>query len=131
LIEGAAVGALAVGGDNDPEAVAAARTNARAAGIRVDIEQWDARALPLKDQSVDRIVTNLPWGRQIPVDEELSNFYRSVCAEMMRVLAPGGRIALLTSTPDLLQWDGLKPDSMMEISLFGQTPTIAVYTTIR
>ena len=45
-----------------------ARANAAAAGVDVPIEQWDARALPLPDRSVERVVTNLPWGRQVAVD---------------------------------------------------------------
>jgi tRNA G10 N-methylase Trm11 len=97
------------------------------AGINVDIQTWDARALPIPDQSISRIVTNLPWGRQIVVDEPLERFYGDVCAEMERVLAPGGRIAVLTSTPQLLRFNQLRQERAIEISLFGQTPTIALY----
>jgi tRNA (guanine6-N2)-methyltransferase len=127
LIEGALMGAVAMGGDSDPEAISAAHTNASAAGASVDIQTWDARALPLQDESVDRIVTNLPWGRQIVVDEPLERFYEDVCAEMERVLAPGGRIAVLTSTSQLLRFKHLRQQRAIEISLFGQNPTIALY----
>ena len=134
LIEAALMGAVAIGGDLDAEAVSAARANANAAnvaGANVDIQTWDARALPIPDQSINRIVTNLPWGRQIVVDEPLEIFYGDVCAEMERVLAPGGRIAILTSTPQLLRFNQLRQDRAIEISLFGQTPTIALYASIR
>jgi tRNA (guanine6-N2)-methyltransferase len=131
LIEGAQIGAVCVGGDIDLEAVVASQTNVSTAGATIDIRQWDAQALPLPDQSVDRVVTNLPWGRQINVDAELGGFYRGVCAEIERVLKPGGRVAILTSTPHLLRFDQLKPDTTIEISLFGQTPTIALYSATR
>lgn len=131
LIEGAAMGAIAQGGDIDPEAVAAAQANAQAAAVAVEIHESDARVLPLADVSADRIVTNLPWGRQIKVDDELGLFYRDVCAEMERMLAPSGRVAVLTGTPNLLQFDHLRLDNRIEISLFGQTPMIALYSAIR
>jgi 23S rRNA G2445 N2-methylase RlmL len=127
LIEGALMGAVASGGDLDPEAISAARANAASADIKVDMQTWDARTLPIPDQSIERIVTNLPWGRQIVVDEPLQTFYGDVCAEMERVLTPAGRIAVLTSTPQLLHFKQLRPERAIEISLFGQNPTIALY----
>jgi tRNA (guanine6-N2)-methyltransferase len=127
LIEGATIGAIAQGGDIDPEAVAASRANADAAGFVIKVSEWDARKLPLEDQSVERVVTNLPWGKQIKIDDDLGWFYRELCAEMERVLMPAGRVAILTSTPHLLQFDQLRLKDTIEISLFGQTPTIHLY----
>ncbi|MEO8396844.1 MAG: methyltransferase domain-containing protein, partial [Chloroflexota bacterium] len=124
LIEAALAGAAARGGDLDDEAVSAARANADAAGMTVMIEQWDARALPLADHSVERVVSNLPWGRQIVLDE---NLYRDVCAEIERVLVPGGTAVLLSSTPETLHFTALEPKDAIEISLYGQTPTISVF----
>ena len=105
LIEAALSGARAAGGDLDSEAVAAAQANAHAAGVTLAIEQWDAKALPLPDRSIERIVTNLPWGRQVALDEDLANLYAGICGELERVLTPGGRIALLTSAPELLRFE--------------------------
>jgi hypothetical protein len=45
---------------------------------------------------------------------------------MRRVLAPGGRIALLTSTPHLLDLLDVRWEKEIQISLFGQTPTIII-----
>lgn len=129
LIEGGAIGAIAQGGDIDAEAFAAAQANAAAFAIK--LQEWDARELPLENQSVERIVTNLPWGKQIKIDDDLGRFYRDVCAEMERVLMPEGRVAVLTSTPHLLQFDQLRLEHTIEISLFGQTPTISLYSAIR
>jgi 23S rRNA G2445 N2-methylase RlmL len=131
LIEGALMGAVASGGDIEAEAVTAARANATLAGVNIDLQTWDARALSIPGASVSRIVTNLPWGRQIAVNEPLEIFYREVCAEMERVLAPRGRIAVLTSTPQLLRFNQLRQERAIVISLFGQNPTIALYTSIR
>jgi 23S rRNA G2445 N2-methylase RlmL len=129
LVEAAPFEAFALGGDNDPAALAAAQFNSRAAGIAVQLQRWDAQGLPVADSSIDRIVCNLPWGREVPVDAMLGALYRDICTQMRRVLAPGGRIALLTSAPHLVDLGGLQCTERIEISLFGQTPTILIYDT--
>jgi 23S rRNA G2445 N2-methylase RlmL len=126
LVEAELGGAVVLGGDSDPSAVAAARANVEAAGVSAEIRQWDAQALPIASASIDRIVSNLPWGRQVAVDAALATFYRRTCSEMRRVLAPGGRIALLTSTPHLLDLLDVRCEKEIQISLFGQTPTIII-----
>jgi tRNA (guanine6-N2)-methyltransferase len=128
LAEAGKFGAAVCGGDIDLSAVSAARVNARAAGIAASINTWDARALPIADGSVERIVSNLPWGRQVRISGAIALFYRDVCAEMRRVLAPGGRIVLLTNTPQLAQFEDLRRDDRLEISLYGQTPTILAFS---
>ena len=127
LIEAARRGALARGGDNDADAVAATEANVENAGIDLSVEQWDARSLPLPNSSVDAIACNLPWDRQVSIDGDEATFYAELCAEMERVLAPGGRVALLTNKPALLQFQRLSCLEEIEISLFGQRPTIGVY----
>ncbi|MCC6804068.1 MAG: methyltransferase domain-containing protein [Anaerolineae bacterium] len=127
VIEGALLGAAAQGGDIDPEAVEAALANASAAGVEVAITQRDARVLPLPDRSIDCVVTNLPWGRQIAVDDALAGLYADVCSEIERVIAPGGRIVVLTSAPDYLVFRRLRQTGAVEISLFGQTPAICTF----
>jgi 23S rRNA G2445 N2-methylase RlmL len=128
LIEAGKSVATVRGGDIDPSAVSAARMNATAAGSAASIDVWDARALPIPDGSIERIVSNPPWGRQAPISGGLPLFYRDLCAEMRRVLAPGGRIALLTNAPQLASFQDLRRDAQLEISLYGQTPTILTFT---
>lgn len=128
LIEGGLLGAAVIGGDIDSHAAAAARANAHAAGIPADIRLWDAQALPLPDESIDRVVTNFPWGRQIVIDDALATFYRRVCSEIERVLVPGGRAALLTSTPELVRRRRLQLSRQIEISVFGQNPSVLVFS---
>ena len=127
LIEAAMRGAVAHGGDNDPVTAAAAQTNIDAAGVPIQIRLWDAQALPIPARSIERIVSNLPWGRQAGVAVSLASFYQRVCAEMRRVLAPGGRVALLTDAPHLVAFRDLDCTEQIEISLFGQTPMITVW----
>lgn len=99
-----------LGGDIEPERVDAARKNVRgsrkkpgAGNSGPDIRQWDARKLPLDDASVDKVATNLPFGKQLRASEQPAKLYPPVLAELERVVRPGGRIVLLTSEYDLLK----------------------------
>ncbi len=132
-LEAALMGLNARGGDQDPAALAAAASNRERAGVNVSFERWDARAIPLEAASIDGVVCNLPWDRQVLVHDDLERFYPACIAEMARVVRPGGRIVLLTNLSPLLHDVatalGLQCDSETEISLSGQTPTISVWRT--
>ena len=128
LIEAKSYGATAWGGDINQQAVASARINASQAGADVNLQQWDARALPLSEKSVDCVISNLPWGRAVTTNRSLPILYQEISEEIERVLMPGGQVALLTNLPDLVQFKRLKCDKQLEISLFGQTPTVTVWS---
>ena len=127
LIEAALLGAEVRGGDNDPAAIVATRANARGAGVNARVQRWDARHLPLADGACPAMVANLPWGRQVETRTPLEPLYAALGAELSRVLAPDGRAVLLTNAPDLLDLPGYTRTQAIEISLFGQNPSILVY----
>ncbi len=126
LIEAVSQGVHAVGGDQNSAAIAAAESNAAAAGVAISLQTWDARTLSLDDAVIDCVVSNLPWGRQVEINASDVEFYRDVCAEMERVLAKEGRIVLLTDLPHLVTFPTLTITKQIEISLFGQQPTIMI-----
>ncbi|HET9587265.1 MAG TPA: methyltransferase domain-containing protein [Anaerolineales bacterium] len=128
LIEASVNGISIWGGDINPEALAAARFNASQAGLAIPVRCWDARALPIADGSFDYVVSNLPWGRAVSTDGSLEALYQGIGAEIERVLSPSGQSVLLTNRPDLLHFKGLKCDRQIEISLFGQTPMITIWS---
>jgi 23S rRNA G2445 N2-methylase RlmL len=88
------------GGDRDPAAAAMARANARAAGVPIDVQEWDALTLPLPDRSVDVVLANPPFGKKVEIDGGPYAFYRRLAIELRRVLRPGGRLVLITSQVD-------------------------------
>ncbi len=98
-----------LGGDIDPERVDAARKNVRGnrkkptSSSTLDIRQWDARQLPLDDASIDKVATNLPFGKQLRGAQTPAKLYPPILAELQRVVRPGGRIVLLTSEYDLIK----------------------------
>jgi 23S rRNA G2445 N2-methylase RlmL len=122
LAEAMHLGYDAVGGDRSLEALAASQVNIPDGTFVC----WDAGGLPLRAEKFDAIATNLPWDRQIAVDDSLSALYRRAMSEIRRVIKPEGTAVLLTSTPDSLVHEGFTSIRQFEISLFGQTPTVTV-----
>jgi 23S rRNA G2445 N2-methylase RlmL len=86
----------ALGGDRELTAVRAASANLRRLGS-VFLARWDATRLPLPDQSIDRILSNPPFGKQLGRPAEIGPLYRRMVPEYDRVLRPGGRAVLLVA----------------------------------
>ncbi len=120
-IEATQAGITSYGGDINQDTLVGALENNRATDKQISFLHWDAQQLPLSDASIDCVVSNLPWGRQVQVDTALATLYQQAFAEMQRIVVPGGKIVLLTTFPELI---GKQPDSLFEISLFGQNPKI-------
>lgn len=93
---------------------------------RASLVRWDARRLPLRDGGVDKVVTNLPFGRQVLRPQEIASLYRSFVAELRRVLAGRGTAILLTDRGDALLEAAapLHPEPLGAISLKGLHPQI-------
>jgi 23S rRNA G2445 N2-methylase RlmL len=77
--------------DIDPEAVKAARRNARDG----QVHPGDARELPFAPRSTAACVSNLPFGRQFTIGGSPDRWLKSVLTEMVRVTRTGGRVVLL------------------------------------
>jgi tRNA (guanine6-N2)-methyltransferase len=99
----------AIGSDVREKAVAIARRNAQAANIEARWRVWDARSLPLEQGSVTRIITNLPFGKQVGNHETNAKLYAALLREFGRVLTPDGLLVALTSEDRL--WDTLLHDA--------------------
>jgi tRNA (guanine6-N2)-methyltransferase len=97
-----------LGGDIDPDSVNAARQNMPQPKKgrqqrKLTIRQWDARQLPLDEGYVDKVATNLPFGKQVGKAQNLEGLYNNIFAELQRVVKPGGRIVLLSSEYELVK----------------------------
>ncbi len=119
-----------IGGDMRDEAIAMARRNARAADVAVSWHVWDAQALPLEDASVTRVITNLPFGKQIGTREGNEHLYTAVMRQCSRVLQADGVLVALTSEDRL--WDriirehGWKIVKKVVLVVLGQPASIFV-----
>lgn len=94
--------AALVGFDIDPDAVAAARRNLRAAGARIDTA--DATAVDeLAEGPVHLFLANLPFGKQFGDRRGNAHLYGQLLDRMEHLGAPGGwRAVLLTSDLDAI-----------------------------
>ncbi len=119
-----------VGGDQEPRAVRAAETNLRRLGPS-RLERWDATHVPLENASVDRIVSNPPFGKQLSRPEEIGPLYRRMVPEYDRVLKPGGRAVLLVSEEAPLREAaravGWKLLRQVDVRVLGQMAVISVW----
>ncbi len=132
LIERANLGryAMLLGSDRDSAALAAARTNVGARYKPIQLENWDAASLPLDDSSVDKIVTNLPWGVRYGTHGENRRLYPVWLREFGRVLKSGGTMVLLTAEwrlmRDLERARKIAPAKIIRVSVLGTPASIYV-----
>jgi tRNA (guanine6-N2)-methyltransferase len=118
-----------LGGDIDPQYARAAVANL--SRFEVKPRAWDARQLPLEDDSVDRILCNPPFGKKIGTADEVAPLYRQALREMDRVLRPGGRAVLIASDTAALdeaaravEW---RRQRRVNLRILGHRASIVVY----
>jgi len=94
LIEADLLGMQAIGGDFDPMMIGGCRQNLPGA----DLLLADATRLPFPDQSLDAIVTDLPYGQSVCIKkaDTMDNLYNDALEQIKRVLKPGHRAVVVT-----------------------------------
>jgi tRNA (guanine10-N2)-dimethyltransferase len=76
------------------------RMNYRFYGINYDVVRGDSLRLGIRDDSVDAIVTDFPYGQSTPIAVAAgADFYKGALAEMYRVLKPGRRVVVVSKEP--------------------------------
>jgi 23S rRNA G2445 N2-methylase RlmL len=119
-----------LGGDIDRHHVRAAGANLFNLG-EATLETWDARELSLGDASIDRILCNPPFGKQLSTPEEVGPLYHDVILEMDRVLKPGGKAILITSDVPALR-DAVAPvgwrqQRQVQVRILGLRASVFVF----
>ena len=101
---------FALSGDSNSDACAKAQENARRlAGTpadRVDVVQWDAARLPLRDGCADCVATDLPFGKKCDGSGNKA-LYASFFADCRRVVRQGGAVVALSADRGSLR-DGVR-----------------------
>ena len=114
-----------LGGDIDADALRAAAQNIGPRHKPRQLLKWDAGRLPLASASVDKIATNLPFGKQIGSPRENRRLYRAAFAEIDRVLCLDGNAVVLSSEAELVKdtvrkLDGLQVVQGYSVTILGQ-----------
>lgn len=93
LIEAALIGCRAAGTDADLDMIAGSRKNLPAAMAAIA----DARHLPFPDQSIDHVVSDLPYGQSVTIiGNGLNDLYQLALSEIKRVVKKGNHSVLVT-----------------------------------
>ena len=126
LVQGLAL----IGSDTSRPSLQAATANARGQA-RIRWALADAGSMPLADNSVDRILINPPWQRQVDAQAALTAGMQSLWWEARRVLRRDGLLVALIQDTDNLGHDmrasgGWAVTERRKISLFGAHPEIVV-----
>jgi tRNA (guanine6-N2)-methyltransferase len=120
----------ALGGDIDAAAVRAAAVNLSKLG-EARLVRWDSTRLPLPDQSVDRVLSNPPFGKQLGTPESVGPLYRAAVREWDRLLRPAGRAVLLAADATAIRtaarsvgWQNVRE---LKVRVLGQPALVSVW----
>lgn len=94
---------LLLGGDASSDALRAAAQNIGPKHKPRQLVEWDAGRLPLPSDSVDKVATNLPFGKKIGSRHENVSLYRAFFREVDRVLSSNGRAVVLSRETELIK----------------------------
>jgi tRNA (guanine10-N2)-dimethyltransferase len=93
LLEAELCGMETIGSDMDSMMIDGCRKNLPG----TDLFLADATALPLRDNSVDSVVTDLPYGHSVCImAASMDQLYTDSLREMRRIVKPGGRCVVVT-----------------------------------
>ncbi|GBG34198.1 THUMP domain-containing protein 3 [Hondaea fermentalgiana] len=87
-----------ISGEKDPLSVQKARRNADASPMHayLDVVQWDARRLPLREGVVHRAACDLPFGKKCGSRKQNKTLYVDLVKELDRTMVRGGAAVLLS-----------------------------------
>jgi tRNA (guanine6-N2)-methyltransferase len=118
------------GGDLDMNSLRAAITNLKKVGP-TPLARWNAVRMPIQRESIDRIISNPPFGKQLSTPEEIIPLYGRMIKEADRVLRSEGKAVYLVMEMDALReairrvhWQPLK---QLKVEVLGQSATISVW----
>ena len=122
-------GAISYAPMQPTSAAQAARHNLASAVLRDwSIQRWDAARLPLRDGEAGKVISNLPFGRQISSESDIAPLYAAALDEVARVLAMSGAAIVLTEQVEALErasaQAGLRMVSLAKLSLKGLHPQV-------
>lgn len=110
--------------DIEEDAVLTAEENCKGRAI---VFNADARKTPSQSESVDIIISNPPWNKQIAVGD-VRKLYVRFLTEAKRILKPYGRMVLLTDCHEEIEKasdeNGLQLYEMYSLSIHGLHPKV-------
>ncbi len=122
-----------IGSDIDRKAIQSAKINIKGVRQEIEIHQWDAISLPLKENSVTKVVVNMPYGIRVGKHDLNLKLYSLFFQELKRILRDKATIVVLTQEKKLI-YQILKENrefqlkKQITINMGGLKPDIFVLT---
>jgi len=91
-----------IAGDVQKDIIESAKDNVESSHRAIDLMLWDVSSLPLQDHTVNKVVCNLPFGKQTGSPAENHYLYMAFFREIRRIMKPKGKSVLLTTERDLM-----------------------------
>ena len=132
-----AVASLRLSGtDHDQETAELAWANLHDHRVPAAVVATDAIPIPHRAGTVDRIISNLPFGKRVGSHADNTHLYHALLPEIARTLCPDGRAILLTEDKRLLvdavsSTPGIKIVRQRLLRYNGATPTAYTITRTR
>ncbi|HEY9290405.1 MAG TPA: methyltransferase [Microlunatus sp.] len=124
------------GTDHDHRTLQLARANLRDRATPAALADADAIPFPAADGTIHRVLSNLPFGKQVGSHDANASLYPALISEIARTLQPSGRAVLLTEDKRLLvdavaRTPGVKIIRERLLRYGGATPTAYVISRTR
>jgi 16S rRNA G966 N2-methylase RsmD len=93
-----------IASDNDRIKVEKLLKRVNGVNTKIDVYGWDALSLDALDSgSIDKIVTDPPWGLHLGTELDLWQLYADMLREFFRILRPDGLAVILLANKDLFR----------------------------
>lgn len=124
------------GTDHDHRTLMLARDNLHDHHVQAILTETNAIPFPYPDGTIDRVISNLPFGKQVGSHADNLDLYPNVIKELARALRPTGRAVLLTEDKRLLvdavtKTPGIKIIRERLLRYNGASPTAYIITRTR
>lgn len=91
-------------GDIENTNVNKTRQKAKKVNKKITVNKWNALHLNnFSNTSIDKIVTDPPWGLHVGKELNLEKFYEDMLTEFQRIIVPSGIMVILVAKKDLFE----------------------------
>ncbi|MGB9594730.1 MAG: methyltransferase [Candidatus Poribacteria bacterium] len=115
---------MIIAGDIQQNSIESAKDNIESNRKNINLIQWDVNFLPIRDHSINKVVCNLPFGKQTGSQTENKGLYVSFFKEIRRIMRSQGKCVLLVIDSNLVDsiisnYKNIKLNNRISIDLSG------------
>ncbi len=93
-----------IASEKDKEVFKLLEKKVKKSNLKIVLGRWDALKLTsLTNNSIDKIITDPPWGLYDEKNIDIENLYQKMLNEFSRILKPEGLLVILTARKEVLE----------------------------